>query len=188
MKTQRTLALAAALGAILGVSLVPVRAQQTRSAEAYVAIATTHHVCTNQKPLNVRDKPSLNQSTVVGQLPKHTNVEVIQEASNPDWSLVNLEDGTGYVASKWLCSGPAPGPIVVEPTNPNDRRVCTKSSPLSVRSVPRLDGQKVGSLSKDSLVTIGGYTLDNAWTWVETDNATGWASSDYLCPLEDTEA
>ena len=187
MKIQTTLALSATLLAALGPTFRPVRAQ-THSGEVRVAIATTNHVCTNTKPLNVRDKPSLNQSTVVGQLPRYTNVEVIRQASDPNWSLVNLEDGPGYVASRWLCSGPAPGPVSAQPVNPNDRRVCTKASPLSVRSVPRLDGSKLGSLPKDSVVTIGGYTLDNTWTWVETDQATGWASSDYLCPLEDTEA
>ena len=155
-----------------------------------VAISTTHHVCTNRKPLNVRDKPSLKQSTVIGQLPKHTNIEVIRTAADPSWSLLNLEDGQeGYAASKWICPGPAPGPIAEVPANPNDRRVCTKTSPLSVRNVPRIDGStRLGGLPKDSVVTVGGFTLDNRWAWVETERATGWAASDYLCPLEGSEA
>lgn len=152
-------------------------------------------VKTGGDSLNVRSLPSVD-GTIVHKLTHGQIVEVVNQTG--DWLLILLDDGEGYINSRYTIEAGSEEPELpsVEPTpeEPNEEfvpditpeqpvvtgdligKVTVKS--LNVRSTAGTTGAIVGTLTTGKLVSV--LSLDGHWAKIKFDSKVGYVHKSYL--------
>ena len=132
--------------------------------------------------LNVRSGPSTKYK-VIGSLKKNNNVTIL--SSSNGWHKVRLSNNKeGWATSQYIKTGSSSNNSNNSNTNGQNNSNAGKTgvvttSKLNVRSGPSTKNSVVGSLSRNSNVTI--LSSSNGWYKVRlSNNKEGWASSQYI--------
>lgn len=143
----------------------------------------------NAGPLNVRSGPGTSYKKV-GSLKKGAAVTVLETEGS--WYKVSGGGITGYVSADYITltvTGSTQLPPV-DSNVPTDNDPVSETNqgrvnagPLNVRSGPGTGYDKVGSLKKNTLVTIL-ETVDG-WHKITSGDITGYVSADYITPGSD---
>lgn len=115
--------------------------------------------------LNVRSRPSL-QGGIIGQLLKNTIISI--QGQKNSWFEILYENRPGFVHSGYV-------DIIEAAVNTKARVTATR---LNVRAQPDVQGVKIGSLVKGSVIDI----LDDQGEWLEIgfNDQTAYVNSDYV--------
>ena len=128
---------------------------------------------TSNDNVNVRKGPDTIYSKV-GSLKKNTKVTIVAKSSN-NWYKIKLNNGYGYVSSQYITiatNKPEPSETPYSATG-------TVKDNLNARKGPDTTYAKVGSLKKDTKVTIVAKT-DNGWYKIKFNNSYAYVSSQYI--------
>lgn len=120
--------------------------------------------------LNVRNKPSTSASTI-GSLKKHASVSIT--GTDGEWLEIRFNGQRGWVHSDFISTETEKQP---EKTGQTGK---VTASSLNVRSSGSLNGKVIGSVAKNTEVTI----LESANSWLHiqySGNKKGWVSSSYV--------
>ena len=123
--------------------------------------------------VNVRKGPNTTYAKV-GSLKKNAKVTIVAKSSN-NWYKIKLNSGYGYVSSQYITI-PTNKP---EPSETSYSANGTVNSNLNARKGPNTTYAKVGSLKKNSKVTIVAKT-DNGWYKIKFNNGYAYVSSQYI--------
>lgn len=123
--------------------------------------------------LNVRDKDSVNTGKVLGILSGGTKVLITGKTSN-NWYQIKYKGNIGYVSGSYI-----ENIINSNVTLIDDIGTITPNSGLNVRNAPYTSGIKLGTLTKNSKVTIMGKTSNN-WYLIDFNNNLGYVSGQYI--------
>ena len=140
-----------------------------------VTIKDTAYSATGKTNVNLslRKGPATSY-TKITTLKKGTSVTIIAKSSN-GWYKIKYKNGDGYVSSQY---------ITLNNTKPSIQETSysatgTATSNLNVRKGPNTTYAKIGSLKKDSKVTIIAKTSNN-WYKVKFNSGYAYVSSQYI--------
>ncbi len=140
-----------------------------------VTIKDTAYSATGKTNVNLslRKGPATSY-TKITTLKKGTSVTIIAKSSN-GWYKIKYKNGDGYVSSQY---------ITLNNTKPSIQETSysatgTVTSNLNVRKGPNTTYAKIGSLKKDSKVTIIAKTSNN-WYKVKFNSGYAYVSSQYI--------
>ena len=128
---------------------------------------------TAKSNLNVRKGPNTTY-TKVGSLRKSAKVSIVAKTSN-NWYKIKLNTGYGYVSSQYITianNKPEPSETPYSATG-------TSNDNVNVRKGPDTTYSKVGSLKKNTKVTIVAKSSNN-WYKIKFNNNYGYVSSQYI--------
>jgi len=137
--------------------------------------------------VNVRSKPTTEDSTVLGKLTAGQGITRTGVGSN-GWDEVNYKGETAYIKAEFLTTTKPTTTVPTNPTTPSDVKftdvnetvyVKTSGGTLRVRSLPSTDGSVLGSLKNGASVIRTGVG-DNGWSRITFEGAAAYVSSDYL--------
>ena len=143
----------------------------------------------NAGPLNVRSGPGTTYKKV-GTLKKGAVVTVLE--SSGGWYKITAGNLTGYVSDDYVTVSeivegstqpPAEGGSAGSEASSDVKEGRVNAGPLNVRSGPGTSYAKVGSLKKNTLVTI--VEQVNGWCKITSGDLTGYVSADYITPGSD---
>ncbi|WP_343348660.1 SH3 domain-containing protein [Terrisporobacter petrolearius] len=123
--------------------------------------------------VNVRKGPNTTYAKV-GSLKRNAKVTVVAKSSN-NWYKIKLNSGYGYVSSQYIT-------IITNKPNPSEISYSangTVNSNLNARKGPNTTYDKVGSLKKNTKVTIVAKT-NNSWYKIKFNNGYAYVSSQYI--------
>ncbi|MEW9078443.1 SH3 domain-containing protein [Terrisporobacter glycolicus] len=123
--------------------------------------------------LNVRKGPNTTYAKV-GSLKKSAKVNIVAKTSN-NWYKIKLNNGYGYVSSQY---------ITITNNKPESSETLysangTANNNVNVRKGPNTTYAKVGSLKKNSKVTIVAKSSNN-WYKIKFNSGYGYVSSQYI--------
>lgn len=120
--------------------------------------------------VNYRSAPSTN-SHVYRMLPKGEYIRVIQEVGN-NWLQIQTQDGqTGYISSNPKYTNYS------RSSQTSGTGTITKG--VNFRSAPKVANNKIGSISKGTVVTVLEVT-NNWWVKVQHNGKVGYVSANYI--------
>jgi N-acetylmuramoyl-L-alanine amidase len=126
--------------------------------------------------LNVRNQPSTNGATI-GSLKK--NAAVMITKTQGKWYEIQYNGQKGWVHSDFISASPKKAPTPVPAPASGGKTGKVTASSLNIRSSGSLNGSVVGSISKNTQVTI--LESKNGWHHIRySTNKNGWVSSSYL--------
>ena len=128
---------------------------------------------TAKSNLNVRKGPNTTY-TKVGSLKKSAKVSIVAKTSN-NWYKIKLNTGYGYVSSQYITianNKPEPSETPYSATG-------TSNDNVNVRKGPDTTYSKVGSLKKNTKVTIVAKSSNN-WYKIKFNNSYAYVSSQYV--------
>ncbi len=106
---------------------------------------------------NIRDKPSLSDSTILGKLPRGSQVTgVVQSGSGPNADWLKLNDGNGFVALVNL--SPIKPPVLVKALND---QAWTADTLLDMWATPLPDSSLLERIRPGTKLTLAGVTAAN---------------------------
>ncbi|WP_434796474.1 SH3 domain-containing protein [Terrisporobacter vanillatitrophus] len=123
--------------------------------------------------LNVRKGPDTTY-TKVGSLKKSTKVTIVAKSSN-NWYKIKFNNGYAYVSSQYITittNKPEPSETPYSTTG-------TANDNINVRKGPDTTYNKVGSLRKNTKVTIVAKSSNN-WYKIKFNNGYAYVSSQYI--------
>lgn len=138
------------------------------------------------KKLNVSSKNSTS-GKILGSLRKNNSVEIIKKMSN-GWYEINFNDGTAYIIGKYvkITSANLP-PYELKPSDKIIGTAIIRSNTLTVRRGRSTKYSKVGSLKKDSAVSII-EKYSNGWYKVSYGEGYGFLNGKYTLAIKDTSS
>ncbi|QNG61103.1 SH3 domain-containing protein [Bacillus sp. PAMC26568] len=124
--------------------------------------------------LNVRNQPSTKGSTI-GSLKKNAAVTITK--TQDKWYEIQYNGQKGWVHSDFISASSGKAPTPAPATGGKTGKVTASS--LNIRSSGSLNGSVVGSISKNTQVTI--LETKNGWHHIRySNNKNGWVSSSYI--------
>lgn len=131
--------------------------------------------------LNVRNQPS-TKGSAIGSLKKNAAVTITK--TQDKWYEIQYNGQKGWVHSEFISanSGKAPTPAPAPATGGKTGKVTASS--LNIRNSGSLNGSVVGSISKNTEVTI--LETKNGWHHIRySSNKNGWVSSSYISTVNE---
>ncbi|WP_408007043.1 SH3 domain-containing protein [Pseudalkalibacillus sp. A8] len=130
---------------------------------------STERSVVNATSLNVRSGPGTNYN-VIGSVSKGDVVEIMNIQNS--WYEINLKQGKGWVAGKYVTKGQNSDsssgiPSALSPTV----KAKVTASILTVRDKGSLNGKVIGQLTKNSQVNI--VKKENDWAYIENGKTKG---------------
>lgn len=106
---------------------------------------------------NIRDKPSVSDSTILGKLPRGSQVTgVVQSGSDANAGWLTLSDGNGFVALVNLSQFKPP--VLVKTLND---QIWTADDLLDMWATPLPDSNLLNRIRPGTKLTLAGVTADN---------------------------
>ncbi|MBP3041426.1 SH3 domain-containing protein [Bacillaceae bacterium Marseille-Q3522] len=131
--------------------------------------------------LNIRSSASTS-GTIVGRLPRNSEVAVIEEANG--WAKITADGKEGYVSSQYLATSKAGTSASEAEEKPAATSAVKKyvnvdpGSHLNIRSSASTSGTIVGRLPRNSEVSV--IEEANGWAKITADGKEGYVSNQYL--------
>jgi SH3-like domain-containing protein len=121
----------------------------------------------NANLLNIRSQPSTT-SDVIGKLKKDDVIEIVQLQG--EWYEIKYQDSSAFVAAKFIVEMVQTGAV--------------NANLLNIRSLPNMDAEKIGQLTKDQQIAIVD-TMDQ-WYKIKFNDGFGYVYSQYVDIKTDT--
>lgn len=138
------------------------------------------------KKLNVRSKNSTS-GKLLGSLRKNDSIEIIKKMSN-GWYEINFNNNVAYISGSYvkITSSNLP-PYALKPSDKVIGTAIIRSNSLTVRRGRSTKYSKVGSLKKDSAVSIL-QKYSNGWYKVSYGEGYGFLNGKYTLAVSDTSS
>lgn len=134
-------------------------------------------VVTERDPLNVREDSNKN-AKVIGTIPKGGEVSIISDSG--EWYAIDYFGKIGYVSKSYISFDKEDIPKEDSSNNVKKQqgRVNTEKDPLNIRKEPSASSKIIGTVPKDSTVSITDESGD--WYIIEYKGGIGYVAKEYI--------
>ena len=128
--------------------------------------------------LNLRESPSTS-ANIVTVLPQNASFEILEEQG--DWYKIKYQDYMGYVSKQYV----KVDENVINtniPAKANSEGIINKTSKIYV--LPLINSTVIGEVNVSDKILV--VSIAGKWSYIQTDNISGWIFTDNINGVEDT--
>ena len=128
--------------------------------------------------LNLRESPSTS-ANIVTVLPQNASFEILEEQG--DWYKIKYQDYLGYVSKQYV----KVDENVINtniPAKANSKGIINKTSKIYV--LPLINSTVIGEVNVSDKILV--VSIAGKWSYIQTDNISGWIFTDNINGVEDT--
>ena len=128
--------------------------------------------------LNLRESPSTS-ANIVTVLPQNASFEILEEQG--DWYKIKYQDYLGYVSKQYV----KVDENVINtniPAKANSEGIINKTSKIYV--LPLINSTVIGEVNVSDKILV--VSIAGKWSYIQTDNISGWIFTDNINGVEDT--